>query len=104
MEIPSLDDPKVFLQYDPQGMLKCIHEMPDLCQNAWQMAQAFNLPDDYRQVEKVVISGMGGSAIGGDLIRSLTASEAKIPVFVLRDYGLPAFVDGGALFLSLIHI
>jgi glucose/mannose-6-phosphate isomerase len=48
-------------------------------------------------MSKVVIAGMGGSAIGGDIARRLAMTESKVPVHVHRDYGLPAFVDGNTL-------
>ena len=96
----NLDDPKVYKQYDPEGMLARIKEMPGQCQQAWQAAMSFNLPADYAKVDKVVILGMGGSAIGGDLVRSLAESEAKVPVLIHRDYGLPAFVDDRTLVIA----
>jgi len=64
------------------------------------MAMNFNLPQDYSRVNKVVILGMGGSAIGGDLVSNLVASEAKLPVLVHRDYDLPAFIDGQTLVIA----
>ncbi len=81
-------------------MLERIHQMPELCQRAWQMAMDFNLPQDYSWVNKVVISGMGGSAIGGGLVSSLVASEAKLPILVHRDYDLPTFIDGQTLVIA----
>ena len=93
----NLDDPQVYKTYDPQSMLTHIHNLPELCQQAWQMATVFDLPQDYSQVKKVIVLGMGGSAIGGDLVASLAANEAEIPVLVHRDYNLPAFVDETAL-------
>jgi len=96
----DLDDPNVYSQYDPQGMLGCLHEMPQLCQRAWQMAKDFDLPPDYRQVNKVVVLGMGGSAIGGDLVSSLVANEVRVPILVHRDYSLPAFVDNETLVIA----
>ena len=96
----NLDDPQVFQQCDPEGMLARIHEMPRQCQQAWQTAMSFDLPPDYSQIDKVVILGMGGSAIGGDLVRSLALSEAKLPIFVQRDYDLPAFVDDKTLVIA----
>ena len=98
--MPNLDDPQVFKQYDPEGMLDRIHEMPQLCQQAWQMAMNFNLPQDYSEVSKVVILGMGGSAIGADLVSNLVASEAKLPILVHRDYNLPAFIDSKTLVIA----
>jgi len=81
-------------------MLTCLHDMPQLCQQAWQMAMNFDLPQDYSKVSKVVILGMGGSAIGGDLVSNLVASEAKLPILVHRDYNLPAFVDSKTLVIA----
>jgi glucose/mannose-6-phosphate isomerase len=43
---------------------------------------------------------MGGSAIGGDFVRRLAMSESKAPVWVHRDYSLPAFVDANTLVIA----
>jgi len=93
----NLDDPEVLARYDAGGMLQRIKEMPWQCQQAWQMAMDFALPEGYAGVDKVLVLGMGGSAIGGDLVSSLLASEAWLPVMVSRGYDLPAFVDAGTL-------
>lgn len=96
----NLDDQEVYKQYDPEDMLARIKELSWQCQQAWQAAGDFALPADYSHVDKVVVLGMGGSAIGGDLVRSLAALEAELPVFVQRDYDLPAFVDAGTLIIA----
>ena len=96
----DLDDPQIFKQLDPEGMLTCLHEMPGQCQQAWEMAMNFDLPQDYAKVSKVLIIGMGGSAIGGDLVSSLVVSEAKLAILVYRDYELPAFVDANTLVIA----
>jgi len=97
---PDLDNPQVYKQYDPEGMLTHLHKTPELCQQAWQMAMEFTLPPDYSEVSKVVILSMGGSAIGGDLASNLVASEAKLPILVHRDYNLPAFIDSKTLLIA----
>ncbi len=96
----NLDDPSVFKRYDPEGMLERIHEVPAQCQQAWQKANNFALPQDCAQANKVVILGMGGSAIGGDLVSSLAVAEAKVPVLLCRDYNLPAYVDARTLVIA----
>jgi glucose/mannose-6-phosphate isomerase len=93
----NLDDPKTFTKYDPENMLARLKEMPRQCQQAWQAAMSFALPYDDKEINKVIILGMGGSAIGGDLVRSLAEPEARIPVIIHRDYGLPLFVDDRSL-------
>ena len=96
----NLDDIKIYSRNDPEGMLARIKELPVQCKQAWQAVMDFNLPADYRKIDKVVVLGMGGSAIGGDLVRTLLQDESKIPVIVYRDYGLPAFVDERTLLIA----
>lgn len=43
---------------------------------------------------------MGGSATGGDLLKSLAAHRLRMPVTVWRDYGIPTFVDSNTLVLA----
>jgi glucose/mannose-6-phosphate isomerase len=95
----NLDDLKIYQRLDPDAMLTRIKEFPLQCKQAWQKVTSFTLPADYRNVNKVVVLGMGGSAIGGDLVRTLVQAEAKIPIIVHRDYGLPAYVDDKTLLI-----
>jgi glucose/mannose-6-phosphate isomerase len=50
------------------------------------------LPPDYANLDKVIIIGVGGSAIGGDLVRTLSISQGKANVLVHRDYTLPQLI------------
>jgi glucose/mannose-6-phosphate isomerase len=96
----KLDDPQLFKQYDPEGMRNHLHRLPQLCQQAWQMALSFELPPDYADIDKVLVLGMGGSAIGGDLAASLAQAEAKLPIIVGRGYELPAFTNARTLVIT----
>ncbi len=96
----DLDAYQKFLALDPQRMLKYIAELPQQCEDAWKEIQSLALPDSYRQVDQMVILGMGGSAIGGDLLRCLLLEECPIPVIVHRDYNVPAFVDHRTLVIA----
>jgi glucose/mannose-6-phosphate isomerase len=100
MNNTNLDDLNLYQRQDPDGMLARIKELPMQCRQAWQAAMDFRLPADYKNIDKVIILGMGGSAIGGDLVRSLVLEESRIPVIVHRDYGLPAFVDDKTLVIA----
>ena len=95
-----LDDLAAYKRIDPQGMLDRIRDLPHQCRAAWQEVQTLKLPDDYRDIDKVVILGMGGSAIAGDFVRSLVALESPIPIFSHRDYELPLLVDGRTLLIA----
>lgn len=96
----NLDDPQTYLSLDGFGMGEHIRAWPTQCRSAWELAQQTSLPPDYAGVGKIVILGMGGSAIGGDLAGSLVEGECKCPVFVCRDYDLPLFVDQETLVVA----
>jgi glucose/mannose-6-phosphate isomerase len=95
-----LDDLAAYKKIDPQGMLARIRDLPHQCRAAWQEAQALKLPDDYFDIDKVVILGMGGSAIAGDFLRSLVALESPVSIFSHRDYELPLLVDARTLLIA----
>ena len=96
----DLDNASPYPQFDKSGMLDHLHEFPEQCQKAWENVQKFHLPHEYTKISNVIIAGMGGSAIGGDIVRRLAMSESKVPVWVHRDYGLPAFVDENTLVIA----
>jgi glucose/mannose-6-phosphate isomerase len=89
----NLDDFKLFNQLDPQNMLGEIDCLPGQLQSAWELGQKMPLPES-SGVTRVIISGMGGSAIGADLLTAYIAPVCKLPVIVSRDYGLPAWANG----------
>ncbi|HKI52596.1 MAG TPA: bifunctional phosphoglucose/phosphomannose isomerase [Anaerolineales bacterium] len=89
----NLDDLDRFKQLDTQNMLGEIDNLPDQLGYAYQLGLKHDLPD-WTDFKQVVIAGMGGSAIGADLLASYSASLAPIPVSVHRDYGLPLFARG----------
>ena len=96
----NLDDPQVYARFDPSNMLGRIRELPQQCRQAWSNATDFSLPSDYSKVDKVIILGMGGSAIGGDLVSSLVLEQGGLPVLVHRDYDLPSSVDSRTLVIA----
>lgn len=52
---------------------------------------------DNSEIKNIIISGLGGSAIAGDLIRNFLKDDLKISVIVNRNYYLPNFVDDKTL-------
>jgi glucose/mannose-6-phosphate isomerase len=89
----NLDDLEYFKKNDKLNMLGEIDNLPNQLASAYQLGMQYDLPD-WKEVKQVVIAGMGGSAIGADLLASYCAPLAPIPVFVHRDYGLPFFARG----------
>jgi glucose/mannose-6-phosphate isomerase len=96
----NLDDPGIYKKLDPGNMLGQLYDLPQQCLSAWRKAIDFKLPPDYSDIDKVVVLGMGGSAIGGDLTRSLCSALGRPVIFVSRDYDLPPFVDDRTLVVA----
>ena len=63
----NLDDLAYFKQLDTQDMLAEIDGLPDQLQKAWDLGFTHPLPD-LKDIQSIVISGLGGSAIGADLV------------------------------------
>jgi glucose/mannose-6-phosphate isomerase len=89
----NLDDLEYFKKLDTLNMLAEIDGLPDQLQQAWDLGTKQPLPR-LDEIRNIVISGMGGSAIGADLVAAYVSSSISIPVIVHRDYGLPAFAQG----------
>jgi glucose/mannose-6-phosphate isomerase len=89
----NLDDLQTFQRLDPQDMLGQIDRLPDQLEQAWEIGQTAALPE-WRGVQQVVVCGVGGSAIGADLLAAFAAPLAAAPIVVWRNYDLPAWVAG----------
>jgi glucose/mannose-6-phosphate isomerase len=99
----NLDDMDLLSKIDTQHMIDEINTLPDQLSAAWNLGSTFPLPN-IQKIDLVVVSGMGGSAIGADLLRSYVLGKCPVPVIVHRDYGLPSFAKGeGTLFIASSH-
>jgi len=81
---------------DTRGMYDKICAFPDQVEDAARLARSFK-PDLGEKIENIIICGMGGSAIGGDLAKDFLTDRLPIPLEVNRDYGLPAYAGRKSL-------
>ena len=96
----TVDFSALRIHLDASDMMGRLTGFPAQMEEAWKIGAGFA-----PQVEglrstsftRVVVCGMGGSAIGGDLARSFLGERAKVPVMSSRDYSLPANMARGAL-------
>ena len=96
----SLDDLSLYPRVDPTGLRYRLRTFPLQCRAAWDESLTFDLPGDYNQAKRVLVVGMGGSAIGGDLLADLASLEDSPPIFVSRDYRIPRYVGEDTLVLA----
>ena len=97
--VRALDDSAAYMAGDPSGMRHRLAGMGEQCREAFRhvrgLAAVFPAKGPYRAV---VVAGMGGSAVGGDLLVGFSESrDATVPIFTWRDYGLPSWVGQDTL-------
>jgi len=89
----NLNDVNSFGWLDTQGMLCRIDGLPDQLRTAWELGTQQDLPS-WNRIRNVLIAGMGGSAIGADLLAAYLAPHSPVPIIIHRNYGLPAWARG----------
>lgn len=89
----DLNDYTSFSKIDKQNYLAEIENLPSQLQHAYQQGLSLSMPD-WQGIQYVLIAGMGGSAIGADLLAAYAAPHCPVPILVLRNYTLPGWVSG----------
>jgi len=95
----DVNDIKKITKADNANMLQILLDLPVQCQQAIEIAGRFKAPHNYRQASfnKILFTGIGGSAIGADIVKTFVSAEIKIPILVNRNYDIPAYVDDETL-------
>ena len=91
----NLDDLDLIHKLDTQNMLGEIDHLPAQLEKAWELGQTLDVNHASGVTySRVLISGMGGSAIGADLASAYVSATCRVPVTVHRDYSLPTWARG----------
>ena len=61
---------------------------------------AKNIKLEYQKINNIVISGQGGSAIGGIISKNISQHYSSVPVIINQDYKTPHFINKNTLFIS----
>jgi len=102
-----LDQPKEIGNIDKSDMLGHCVRTPTYCRDAIQRAEQIEIPRkvkisekasiSYKKPNNILIAGMGGSAVGGEILHDWLRDELPIPIEVCKDYFLPAYADENTL-------
>jgi len=97
-----LDDIESVQKIDASKMLSLIDALPNSMRQGWTAAESAILPKT-GVFKNIVVSGMGGSAISGDIVSTVLRDKAQIPVLVNRNYGCPKYVSSDTLFIAVSY-
>ena len=81
-------------------MLKLIQDFPSHVADAITIASNTVVQPSKNNIQNVVISGLGGSGIGGTIVSQLMADQLSVPVVVNKDYNIPSFISENTLFVA----
>ena len=99
----DLNDLTAIQANDPGKMLEALRNLPEQCQEALAIGRKVSIPAGYADISNIVITGLGGSAIGGDFLRLFVGDRIGVPVIVNRDYTLPKFIDAKTLIFTVSY-
>jgi len=90
-----VDDPSEIRRIDKSNMLSFCVEAPEHYAQAAKLAKTFSV--DYPKPDTIVVAGMGGSGIGGELLKDWTRDRITVPIEVCKEYSLPAYAHKNTL-------
>ncbi len=99
----SLDEIKQIQQIDKSNMAKYIADLPQQIEKSLEKINKLTIPEDWVNFQNVCLCGMGGSAVANSLVANLPLSTRIIPMKVVRDYQIPAWVNEQTLVILTSH-
>lgn len=82
---------------DEDGLLDSVELLPKQIEHAWAETKALSLPFSDRATTDITVCGMGGSALGADVVRSLYGQRLQRPFHIVNDYRLPGYIGKQSL-------
>ena len=92
-----LDDYNVIKQRDPSDALGIAATQYQQANSSVEVCQPEH---DGRTITRIVVAGMGGSALAALVVKSWLKSELPVPFEIVRDYQLPGYVDSSTLVIA----
>lgn len=89
---------KRIMKYDHKNLINIIKDSWKQAEWAWKKIDITGI--DHSKIRNVIISGLGGSAISGDLLGNFLRDELKVSLSSNRTYGLPAYAGNDTLFIA----
>ncbi|MBI2621689.1 MAG: bifunctional phosphoglucose/phosphomannose isomerase [Candidatus Levybacteria bacterium] len=99
----DLNNPKTFKHLDPKDVFGSTGLLADQVKQVVSDFKSINAPEDYKKIDNIVISGMGGSAYGGHVASSLLKDQLSVPLYVNNNYTLPEFVNEQSLVILISY-
>ena len=92
-----LNDVVAIKKLDSKNMLGSIELFPQQIEEVWSLGKLFKFPASHKNITRVVVMGMGGSALGAHILKSVYFGELPVPIEIVNHYHVPGYVDKNTL-------
>lgn len=99
----ELDDEALLAKHDPQGFLHSVEHLVDQLSEGWEVGRGLQPVPGRAGVSSIVVLGVGGSGICGDVLKAVLGLDFPLVVEVCRGYDIPGWVDGGSLVFAVSY-
>ncbi len=82
---------------DTKKMLSSIELLHEQVTEVWNLSKKISIPKTYKNIDNVIVAGMGGSALPARIIKAVFKDQIKVPVEIINDYQLPAYTNRRSL-------
>lgn len=84
-------------ELDSENMEGILDDFPNQIKKGIELAGDLKIENE---INKIVLVGMGGSALAGEILKCYLKSELNIPLIIVKTYSLPKFVDKKTLIIT----
>jgi glucose/mannose-6-phosphate isomerase len=96
-----IDDVEEIRRIDKSSMILYSIEAYGHYREAARLAEKIAV--NHPKPDNIIVAGMGGSAIGGELLKDYARSQAQVPIEINREYTLPAYADKRSLVIVVSY-
>lgn len=100
MNLIDLDDTDKIKEIDTGEILVSVRLLADQARQSWDEFSEIKLPKTYKEVENVVLCGMGGSSLGGRIVHSFSSKRLRVPMEIITGYKIPEYVNSKTLLVA----
>ena len=78
-------------------MYDYISSIKNQLEEALLIGKNSSLKNSTKTFQNVVVCGLGGSGIGGNIVRDIVYNESALPLFSVKNYDIPNFINSDTL-------
>ena len=102
--LQALDHPESFDRLDTEGVLATVEAFADQCRTGWEIGRSASGLPSAEGADSILVLGMGGSGISGDIARAVLEPRLPLPWRVIKGYGpVPEWVGRNTLVFAVSY-